>query len=80
MSAQCQAKFRCMSVEPAKGYDPNSYAVEVRLIPVWEENGVNRAWSKATPSGEHKMLITNQPAGEFFEVGKNYLYTIVQQD
>lgn len=81
MSVQTvEAKFRCMDNKPANGFDPASNAVEVRLIPVWEENGVNRSWSKATPSGELKMLITNAPAGEFFEIGKSYKLTIEQED
>jgi hypothetical protein len=34
----------------------------IRLIPVYGNGKANEVGSKATPSGEIKMLITNRPA------------------
>ncbi|MCB1533585.1 MAG: hypothetical protein KDJ44_02395 [Rhodoblastus sp.] len=48
------------------------FCAEVTLAPVWEENGVNRQWSKATPQGQIKMTITNKKAFEQFELGGFY--------
>lgn len=69
------AKFKCVGIHHLHCGSPDAVAVEVRLVPVWEENGKNREWSKATPSGELKMLITNPPAAAAFELGRDYLLT-----
>lgn len=38
----------------------------------------NKDWSKYTPSGEHKMLITNPGAIDQFEIGGVYKLTFEQ--
>lgn len=67
-----RAKFRVMAIEPAQNADPNNVFTTIRMIPVWEQDGVNRAWSKATPSGELKISITNPDAIDRFDLGKDY--------
>ena len=67
-----RAKFQCVGINQMFG-NPDGSA-EVRLIPVYgsSSNPANAEWSKWTPSGEIKMLITNPPAIEAFELGKEY--------
>ncbi|MDX0250280.1 hypothetical protein GOC31_16350 [Sinorhizobium meliloti] len=67
-----RAKFRCMSIAHSFSTGPDYSAATVTLVPVWEQEGVNKVWSKATPSGEIKMLITNPGAVEQFDLGKEY--------
>ena len=45
---------------------------EVSLAPIWEQEGVNRQWSGATPNGSIKMTITNPEALKQFELGGFY--------
>ncbi|HEY9250985.1 MAG TPA: hypothetical protein VIO38_17710 [Rariglobus sp.] len=67
-----RAKFRCMSITHAYTASPGYSAATVSLVPVWEQEGVNRKWSKATPSGKIEMLITEPGSVEQFELGKEY--------
>ncbi|KAA0686021.1 hypothetical protein DTW90_34615 [Neorhizobium sp. P12A] len=67
-----RAKFRVMNIDAAQNADPNNVFVTIRMIPVWEHDGVNKAWSKATPSGELKISITNPAAIDKFDLGKEY--------
>ncbi len=57
------AKFRCYAA------DPNTQLVT--LTAVMGEG--NESWSKWTPSGQISMTISNPPALEQFEVGKDYI-------
>lgn len=75
-----QAKMRVVR----KTYGDNGVApegryigVEVTLQPVYsdDKSSPNYTWSKATPSGEVKLYITNPAAHEAFELGKTYLVT-----
>lgn len=76
MTVQVRAKFRCMNVEQKPNGNPDQVYIEVRFIPVWEQDGVNKQWSMATPSGELKMAITNPAATDWFEMGKEYFLDI----
>lgn len=51
-------------------------SVEVTLRPVNDE--ANAHWSKYTPTGEVKLLITNMDAAAMFEVGGNYYAEFVR--
>jgi len=52
---------------------PESVHVEIRAVPVNSASGKeNESWSKWTPSGELKLTITNPPAADFFEIGREY--------
>ncbi len=50
--------------------------VEISMSPVYSGNEDNTEWSKFTPSGELKMLITNENAVEQFELGGEYYLDI----
>ncbi len=65
------AKFRCMSIAHAHT-GPGRSAATVRMVAVWEQDGVNKQWSEATPSGNLEMLITIPDTVECFDLGKEY--------
>lgn len=67
-----RAKFRVMGINHVYTGAQDKQPVDIRLAPVWEQDGVNRKWSQATPSGEIKMLITNPEAADQFELGREY--------
>ncbi|MFD1328301.1 hypothetical protein [Mycoplana ramosa] len=67
-----RAKFQCLSITNHHQHDPSAVQAEVRLIPVYGNGEANKQWSKWTPSGELKMLITNPSAVDQFELGKEY--------
>lgn len=79
MTVQVRAKFKCMNIK--HGYvpkDAKNCAVTVEMIPVWTgEDGVNKKWSQATPSGKLEMLITEPKAAEVFELGRDYYLDFV---
>lgn len=61
----------------------NAFAAEVSLAPVFGSYGdgkINESWSKYTPSGEIKMMITNMDAVAQFEVGKCYYVDFTPAD
>ncbi|MGO7560552.1 hypothetical protein ACC754_14000 [Rhizobium johnstonii] len=68
-----RAKFRCLSVThfADNGPDPTPQA-EIRFTAVYGNGEENKSWSKWTPSGELKMMVTNPSAIEAFELGKSY--------
>lgn len=68
------AKMRCIESKQ------DMYATTIRLQPVYAEDGPNKSWSKATPSGEVTMQITNPPAATFFRVGKSYLVNFAETE
>jgi hypothetical protein len=67
-----RAKFRCLEIRHQFSSSPDHSAATVVLSPVWEQDGVNREWSKATPSGNLEMMITAPEAVNRFELGKCY--------
>jgi hypothetical protein len=75
-----RAKFRCLGLVHHHGEATDKARAEIRLIPVWEQDGVNRKWSEATPSGEIKMLITNPSTVDQFELGKDYFVDFTPAD
>lgn len=66
-----RAKFRCLSIThfADNGTDPQA---EIRFHAVYGTGEENKSWSKWTPSGELKMMVTNPSAIEAFELGKSY--------
>lgn len=61
------AKFKCKRKEENDGgYN------WVEFMPEWEEDGINRHWSEATPMGEVKLCITNPRAFDYFGAGTFY--------
>jgi len=73
MKVRC--KFYVASITHHHASYPNAEptsCVNISLSPIWEEDGPNRKWSKATPNGKIEMTITNPEAAEAFELGKIY--------
>jgi hypothetical protein len=48
----------------------------IELNAVYAEEGVNKAWATATPSGRLTLSIDNPQAQGLFQKGKEYLVTI----
>lgn len=62
-----RAKFRCHTVTT------DAYANEtVKLGAVYGDGKDNQSWSKATPSGDLTMCISNPEAHGKSEPGKDY--------
>lgn len=71
-----RAKFRCMSIQHIHTGNPDASVANIALSPVWEQEGVNRTWSQATPQGKLEMTITNAEAIDAFELGREYFLDI----
>jgi hypothetical protein len=68
-----RAKMKCYSVEHLKDGKPDTTLADIRMMPVYDDGcPENRAWSKATPSGEVRLFVTNPDAIANFEPGKSY--------
>lgn len=67
------AKFRVSSIEDF------GYSKQIKLSAVYEgslgENEENKRFTKATPSGEIKMMVDNPYASDQFEVGQEWYIT-----
>ena len=75
-----RTKFRCTGISHIFTGAADQSAATVVLVPVWEQDGVNRKWSKATPSGKHEMLITEPGCVEQFELGRDYYLDFTPAD
>jgi hypothetical protein len=53
---------------------------QVTLRAMWGDGKGNEAWSKATPQGELKMMITNPAAIDAFSLGNSYYLDIIPAD
>lgn len=66
-----RAKFSCRFVtKQAYGGE------EIGLTAVYGKEGVNAEWSKATPTGDLSMTISNPDAQGYFVPGKDYYLDI----
>ena len=62
-----KAKFKCNSITD------NGYGKQAQLSAVCGNQGENADFTRATPSGELKISISNDvPAANFFEPQKDY--------
>lgn len=68
-----RAKFRCNTVTLSEGQEPIE---SVTLNAVYAEEGVNKEWSKYTPSGTLQMTITNPAAQGKLKQGHEYILDI----
>ena len=59
---QVRAKFKC-------DYKKDSY---VSFSPVYSGSEENESFFKATPGGEIRLHVVNQPAFDAFQEGKEY--------
>lgn len=77
-----RAKFLCSNISHThlQGSNPDAIHVEVTLAAVWNDGKGNESWSKATPSGQIKMAITNPDAANAFELGKFYFVDFTPAD
>lgn len=54
------------------GINETSWSKEITMAPVMADDGENKDFWKATPSGEIKISIDNKVAAEMFEIDKEY--------
>lgn len=74
-----RAKFRVTSVQQYPTAGEFQYA-QVTMMPVYNDSPENESWSKATPSGQISMMITNPEAAGAFVTGKSYLVDFTPVD
>ena len=74
-----RAKFQCQSIQHLYTGQPGQVA-QIKLHAVWGDGKGNESWSKATPSGELTMMITNSDAIDQFELGKSYFIDFTPAD
>ena len=72
-----RAKFRCTRIEHVHTGNPDAVVANVSLVPVWEQEGVNKKWSQATPNGKIEMTITVPATVERFDLGKEYFVDFI---
>lgn len=73
-----RAKMNCNSVESTK-YGPTYTQHRVKLGAVCGDNGEDKSYSDATPSGECCLQISDgRPALGFFKPGKKYYVTFTE--
>ena len=71
-----KAKFVCNSViDTDYGFGHGSRTVKFNAV--YDQNGENASFSKATPSGDLNMIIDKEtPAYDHFKPGQSYYLTI----
>lgn len=73
-----RAKMSCNAVESTQ-YNPNYTQHRVKLGAVCGDNGEDKSYSDATPSGECGLQISHgRPALDFFKPGKKYYLTFTE--
>lgn len=70
-----QARFKCTNIRHIPSSTVGETLAEVSFMAAYNQGKGNESWSKWTPSGDIKMMITNPSAIEAFEMGKEYLLT-----
>ncbi len=76
MTSRVRAKFRVRSINHLETSSPDDTLAEVSLYAVYGDGKGNESWSRYTPSGDLKMMITNPAAIDAFDVGKDYYLDI----
>jgi len=72
-----RAKFMCQAIHHIHSSET---CAEITLRAVWGDGKGNETWSKATPQGELKMMITNPAAIDQFDLGKSYFLDFTPAD
>lgn len=67
-----RAKMKVVAITPFHTSGPDEVNSEIRLMALYGDDPANKTWSKYTPSGEVRMVVTNPSAIEAFELGKSY--------
>lgn len=75
-----RAKFRVQGISHIHTGSATDVCAEIKLCAVYGDGEGNETWSKATPQGECKMLITNPSAIEAFALGKSYYLDFTPAD
>mgnify|MGYP000322973180 CR=1 FL=1 len=73
--ATVRAKFWVTGIRHLHQPSPDQVFAEITLAPVYagqDGKPANADWSKATPSGEIKMGVTNPAAIEKFTLGQKF--------
>lgn len=75
-----QAKMRVTKKTSHSWGSEKEMAIDVELQPVFSDDpgDPNYSFSKATPTGEVRLTITNDAAFDAFKVGKQYLITFTE--
>ena len=59
----------------------SEYGTEVYMHPVYEDQGVNKAWNEATPGGSvHMHISKGKPAAEQFALGDEFYVAFYKKD
>jgi hypothetical protein len=78
---QVRAKMKCFAVDRLLSGDSSERVAEIRLFPVYDDgNPENATWSKYTPSGDVRLVVTNPAAIDAFEPGKSYFVDFTLAD
>lgn len=77
MHAALRCKFRVSSVKHTAGQDGERTNEEFEAMAVYAETGENKVWSKATPSGNLKLYITNPEAFDRLRVGTEFYLDLI---
>ena len=67
------AKLTCTKIEDHETQGPDEVCKTVHFAALYGDGTGNESWSKWTPQGEAKLMITNPDALVQFEEGAEYL-------
>lgn len=67
-----RAKFVVWAVAKNLGVEGGVQSIELRFHPVISDGKDNATWSKDTPSGELRMIITNEELFDTFRPGQQF--------
>ncbi len=70
-----KARFKCIEIRHIHGASPGGVLAELKFMAAYNDGKGNEDWSKWTPSGEIKMMVTNPAAIAAFDLGKEYELT-----
>ena len=72
--ATVRAKFKVMTVKKQVGQGKEIVAEEIEMMPVYSSDpeSENAKWSKATPSGNIRLYISNPGAFDKFGPGEEF--------
>lgn len=76
-----RAKMRVTRVPETCGVSgPKLDGQQIELMPVYDDKGPNKTWSKWTPSGKVEMHITNPDAFQQFKLGGTFFVDFTEVD
>jgi hypothetical protein len=75
LTMSVKAKFICNTISKSKFNKQDEGTATVTLHPVSSGSEENKEFWKYTPSGKVEMMIKNEAAEKYFEVGQEYYLT-----